>query len=284
VQRASQALAAGALDTRVGGPVNRRKDEVGALARDFDRMAERIQAFITDKETLLRDVSHELRSPLARMRVALALAQRKTPEAAQPNLLRIELEAERLDGLVGQIMTLSRLRTATEPTRNAVQLGEIVAAVVDDARFEHPDRLVNYTPPAPIAFTGDPDGLKSAVENVVRNALAYSPADKPIDVTLEQTPSAIEIRVRDRGPGVEPQHLQRIFEPFYRTDESRDHRQDGQGIGLAITARVMELHGGSVEAANRADGDGGLQITLQLPLEKDASTHGERGGAWRRAH
>src|SRR5690606_29347488 len=139
---------------------------------------------------------------------------------------------------------------------------------------EHPERIVDYTAPPPIHFTGDPDGLKSAVENVLRNAFAYSPADKPIDVAVEKKPDVIEIRIRDRGPGVEPRHLQRIFEPFYRTDESRDHRQDGQGIGLAITARVMELHGGSVEAANCDDG--GLQITFKLPVES-AQSEGERG-------
>jgi two-component system sensor histidine kinase CpxA len=158
--------------------------------------------------------------------------------------------------------------------QQSLQVDKLVAAVVDDARFEHPDRVVNYVAPQPIHYIGDPDGLKSAVENVLRNALAYSPPDKPIDVVVERKPSFIEIRVRDRGPGVEPQHLQRIFEPFYRTDESRDHRHDGQGIGLAITARVMELHGGSVEAANCSDG--GLQITFKLPVEGTQSD-GERG-------
>src|SRR5690606_8252299 len=179
----------------------------------------------------------------------------------------------------GQVMTLSRLRTATEPTQAPLRFDEIVASVVDDARFEHPDRVVNYVAPPPIHYTGDPDGLKSAVENVLRNALAYSPPDKPIDVTVERTPNAIEIRIRDRGPGVDPQHLQRIFEPFYRTDESRDHRQDGQGIGLAITARVMELHGGSVQAANCSDG--GLRVTLRLPLERPQSESDRGRKRWR---
>ena len=141
LQKASKALAAGALDTRVGRPFNRRKDEVGTLARDFDAMAERLQALVTDKETLLRDVSHELRSPLARIRMALALAQRRADQAAQPDLARIEREAERLDALVGQVMTLTRLRTATEPRRELVNLETLVAEVVDDARFEHPQDL-----------------------------------------------------------------------------------------------------------------------------------------------
>ena len=139
LQKASRALAAGALETRVGRPFDRRKDEVGTLARDFDKMAERIQALVTDKETLLRDVSHELRSPLARIRVALALAQRRADAAAQPDLERIERDTEKLDELVGQVMTLTRLRTATEPRRDIVRLDTLVAEVVDDARFEHPE-------------------------------------------------------------------------------------------------------------------------------------------------
>lgn len=265
LQKASRALAAGSLDTRVGSPFNRRKDEVGTLARDFDIMAERIQALVTDKETLLRDVSHELRSPLARIRMALALAQRRADQAAQPDLARIEREAERLDKLVGQVMTLTRLRTATEPRRELIDLRTLVAEVVDDARFEHPQTKVEYSASGPAQLLGDPDGLKSAIENVVRNALTYAP-DQPIEVRVETTATQAAVRILDNGPGVPPEDLAKIFEPFYRTDESRDHRQDGQGIGLAITARVTELHRGTVRAANRPDG--GLEVVLTLPLDR----------------
>jgi signal transduction histidine kinase len=117
---------------------------------------------------------------------------------------------------------------------------------------------------------GDPDGLKSAVENVVRNALIYSDPAEPIEVRLELASGAAAVRVLDRGPGVAPEDLARIFEPFYRTDQSRDHRQDGQGIGLAITARVTELHGGTVRAANRPEG--GLEVVLKLPLRQPAQS------------
>ena len=264
LQKASRALAAGALDTRVGRPVTRRKDEVGTLARDFDAMAERLQALVTDKETLLRDVSHELRSPLARIRVALALAQRRSEQCAQGDLARIERETERLDELVGQVMTLTRLRTATEPRRELVQVDTLISEVVEDARFEHPQSAIEYKCGAVARLLGDPAGLKSAVENVVRNALAYSGPGQPIVVDLEVTADEAIIRVLDRGPGVAAEELTRIFEPFYRTDKSRDHSNGGQGIGLAITARVMELHGGSVAAANREGG--GLEVVLRLPL------------------
>jgi two-component system OmpR family sensor kinase len=267
LQKASRSLAAGALDTRVGRPFDRRKDEVGTLARDFDKMAERLQALVTDKETLLRDVSHELRSPLARIRVALALAQRRADTAAQPDLARIERETEKLDLLVGQVMTLTRLRTATQPRRDVVRLDTLVAEVVDDARFEHPEATVEYCATDEVQLLGDPAGLKSAVENVVRNALIYSDPARPIEVRVEAGPAEVVVRVLDRGPGVPPEDLARIFEPFYRTDKSRDHAHAGQGIGLAITARVMELHGGTVEARNRAEG--GLEVRLKLPLGRD---------------
>jgi two-component system sensor histidine kinase CpxA len=269
LQKATRALAAGALDTRVGKPVNRRKDEVGTLARDFDAMAERIQALVTDKETLLRDVSHELRSPLARIRMALALAQRRADQAAQPDLARIEREAEKLDELVGNVMTLSRLRTATAPRRDVVHLDSLVAEVVDDARFERPEAKLDYSASGDVQVLGDPAGLKSAVENVVRNALIYSDPAQPIEVRLQNGADQAVVRVLDHGPGVAPEDLTRIFEPFYRTDKSRDHARDGQGIGLAITARVMELHAGSVEARNR-DG-GGLEVVLKMPLRTEGA-------------
>jgi two-component system, OmpR family, sensor kinase len=264
LQKASRSLAAGALDTRVGAPSTRRRDEVGTLARDFDAMAERIQALVTAKETLLRDVSHELRSPLARIRMALALAERRAGAAAGPDLARIEREAERLDALVGQVMTLTRLRTTGAPRRDLVRLDTLVGEVVDDARFECPDAHLDFAPTKELSLRGDAAGLKSAIENVVRNALTYGDRTKPIEVRLDVADEHATVRVLDHGPGVPEAELKRIFEPFYRTDKSRDHRQDGQGIGLAITARVTELHGGVVTATNRAEG--GLEIALELPL------------------
>ncbi len=265
LQRASRALAAGVLETRVGSPSNQRSDEVGILARDFDTMAERIQALVTDKETLLRDVSHELRSPLARMRMALALAQRRANDAAQPDLSRIEKAAEQLDELIGQIVTLARLRTQEAPEREPLPLDELVTDVLDDARFEHPNAQIEFHADGPVVVLGDKRGLRSAVDNVVRNALTYAGSDGPIEVRLERSDDGFALRVRDSGPGVAAEDLTRIFEPLYRGDSSRDHKTTGQGIGLAITARVMELHGGQVTAANRADG--GLEITLRFPAD-----------------
>lgn len=269
LRRASRGLAGGDLDTRVGAPERGwATDEVGVLSRDFDNMAERIQALVTDKETLLRDISHELRSPLARIRMALGLAQRKANDEAQVDLERIEQEAERLDGLIGQIMTLARLRTQKEPVREPVRVDVMVRGIVDDARYEHPGATVNLHCPDPQEVSGDPRGIASAVENVVRNALAYAGDAGPVDVEVAAVAGDVLVTVRDRGPGVRPEELPRIFEPLYRADESRDHGATpagsaGQGIGLAITARVMELHGGDASAENRTGG--GLRVTLRLP-------------------
>jgi signal transduction histidine kinase len=171
-------------------------------------------------------------------------------------------------------MTLSRLRTATAPRRDVVRLDSLVAEVVDDARFERPEAKLDYSATGDVQVLGDPAGLKSAVENVVRNALIYSDPTQPIEVRLENGADQAVVRVLDHGPGVAPQDLARIFEPFYRTDQSRDHAHGGQGIGLAITARVMELHAGSVEARNR-DG-GGLEVVLKMPCRTEvaaAQTH-----------
>ncbi|MCY3732412.1 MAG: ATP-binding protein, partial [Rhodospirillaceae bacterium] len=263
-----RALAAGDLHTRVGGPKRRWADEVSVLSNDFDRMAERIQALITGKETLLRDVSHELRSPLARIRMALALAQRRANDEAQPDLERIERDAERLDDLIGQIMNLSRLRTQQAPRREPLSFDALVQTVVDDARYEYPEATVKLESAGPCEVLADRVGLRSAVDNVIRNALHYAGDAGPIEVTIEATAEQIVLRVADCGPGVSEDDLTRIFEPLYRVDPSRDHRGvgrgiSGQGIGLAITARVMELHDGRAVARNRAGG--GLEVTLRLP-------------------
>jgi len=265
LQRASRALAAGALDTRVGSPFNRRKDEVGTLARDFDAMAERIQALVTDKDALLRDVSHELRSPLARIRVALALAERKANEASQGDLARIERESERLDALVGQILALSRLRSPLTGHREPLHLDEIIREVAANARFEYPEVELEIQTSALPEICGDRAELTSALENIVRNALIHAGASGPVRVTLSATTREIRIRVADRGPGVDEKDLQRIFEPFYRVDASRDHQRSGYGLGLAIAARVVERHHGRVRAQNGADG--GLEVILTLPVD-----------------
>jgi two-component system sensor histidine kinase CpxA len=265
LQRATRGLAAGALDTRVSEPFVSRKDEIGTLARDFDTMAERVQALITDKEVLLRDVSHELRSPLARIRVALALAQRKTDTAAQGDLGRIEQEAEKLDQLVGQILAVSRLRTAPLEEFGDVDLVELLGQVVDNARFEHPDRVIGYETGDVPTIQGNGSELASAVENVLRNALLHAGPKADVKVDLARAGDDIVITVADNGPGVPEDQLAYLFEPFYRVDSSRDHKVTGYGLGLAIASSVIQRHGGSIVARNRPEG--GLSVTFRLPIE-----------------
>lgn len=264
VQEAMTDLAQGNLNARVGKGLAERRDELGTLAGSFDAMASRLQALVQERDTLLRDVSHELRSPLARQRVALALAERRADPALAGDLERIALEADRLDELIGEILTLSRLRGAPSP-QDSVDLAELVADTVADARFEASERTIELRQPeTAVTVRGNADHLRRAIENVLRNAIAYSPAEEPITVEIRPGTDAVSVIVRDRGPGVAPEALQDIFKPFYRASASRERNSGGEGIGLAMTAEIIQLHGGSVQAENRADG--GLAVTLALPL------------------
>ena len=270
LQRAARALAAGELSTRVGIPFHRRSDEVGILARDFDTMAEQIQNLVTSQETLLRDVSHELRSPLARIRMALALAERGTPsDGVRGNLSRIEEETERLDRLVGQILALARLRAPAQAAQNRIRLEKLIDEIAADATFENPQVRITRNVRDPGVVRGDALQLHSAVENVVRNAVSFAGEGGEVRIDLERSGNEIRLRVGDTGPGVDAGELEKIFEPFYRTDPGRDHSRKGEGVGLAITASVIERHNGHCNAANRAAG--GLEVTLSLPAADTSS-------------
>lgn len=263
IQRAARGLAAGNFDSRVGKPFDRRHDEVGRLARDFDRMAEQLEELLNSKETLLRDVSHELRSPLARIRMALALAERDAAGGNQSNLARIEEETERLDRLIGQILELARLRANAPIARHDIRLDKVIEEIASNAEFESPNVKIIRNVQDPGLVSGDPVQLHSAIENVLRNAVSYAGDDGEVHLELSRTESSVTVKVSDTGPGVAETELEKIFEPFYRTDPSRDHRRRGEGIGLAITAGVIAQHAGSCQARNRAAG--GLEVTLTLP-------------------
>src|SRR5271155_317802 len=265
IQAGARALASENLDVRVSAGLEDRKDELAVLARDFDAMADQLRANRTATTQLLRDISHELRSPLARMRVALGLA-RQPPADFPRQLDRLEREIERLDSLISQVLKLARLHgTEAMMERETLDLDEVVEEVVRDANFEGAAKncAIHLRGAVRSAANGNRDLVRSAVENVLRNAVRYSPADAPVDVAVARSASGIEILVRDRGPGVPDRDLERIFEPFYRVAESRDRDSGGEGIGFAITAQVMKAHGGSAKAAN-AEG-GGLEVRLCLP-------------------
>jgi two-component system, OmpR family, sensor kinase len=269
LQAAAHTLSSGNLDARAGPEVTRRKDELGVLGREFDSMAERLGALIAARQSLLRDISHELRSPLARMEMAIGLA-RQDPSNTSAQLDRVEREAERLDQLIGHILEYARLeRDPATFTFEDLDLAELVRQIVHDAEFESqspPDRLQLVSADT-LKFRGDPHVLHSAIDNVVRNALLHGDAQLPIRITLSEEPGVVRIAVRDRGPGVREEDLPHLFEPFYRagTVDSRRVLTEGTGIGLAITQRAVGLHGGQVSAAN-AEG-GGLIVTIVLPRE-----------------
>ena len=263
---ATRELAGGNLDVRVATPVSARGDELGTLARDFDAMAARLRDLMRGRERLLRDVSHELRSPLARMRVAVGLARQPGSDAGR-ELARLEAEIERLDRLIGQVLHLSRLDAAARAElADEVDLVELLDDIARDAAFEAQARgvTVRWQPPAaPLRVRGNGAWLASAIENVVRNALRYTAPGSAVALELGADADAVRVRVRDHGPGVPDAELERIFDPFHRVAESRTRESGGDGIGLAITARVLAAHRGSSRAENAPGG--GLVVTLALP-------------------
>jgi two-component system, OmpR family, sensor kinase len=265
MQEGARALAGERLDVRVSAGLDGRKDEVAVLAREFDAMADRLRANRSALTRLLGDISHELRSPLARMRLALGLARQPSADTAR-QLDRMEREIERLDVLISQVLKLARLNGTDMPfEREPFDVDEMIDEVVRDAAFEGTAKgcKVATVGAAHSVVSGNRELLRSAIENVLRNAVRYSPQGAPVEVAVERSAAGLTISVRDRGPGVPAGELERIFEPFYRVAESRDRDSGGEGIGLAITSQVMKAHGGTARADNRAGG--GFEVQLNLP-------------------
>ncbi len=277
LQRTTRRLARGHLDARVGADIRRRRDETGELGRDFDRMADRIQTLLDAQERLLRDISHELRSPLARLNVALGLARQKATPGSEAPLDRIEKETERLNELISHLTTLTRLESGANPMeREALDLTALVEEIGQDVSFEGAprDRHVAVSTPGPLTIHGSRELLRRAIENVIRNGLHHTAASTAVEVTLEsaQAPGGPRARltVRDHGPGVPEDALQDIFRPFFRVADDRGRQSGGVGLGLAIARRAVLLHGGSLRAENATDG--GLRVVLELPVDSPRDT------------
>ena len=277
LRAATQRLAAGDLTARAGAPGLRRRDEMAELVRDFDAMAERLEKLVKAQSRLLSDISHELRSPLARLNVALALARQRSGPEAEGSLDRVEMEAERLNELIGRLLTIARLESGDDAMQKyPVDLGELLAEIAQDADFEAQSRNCHVQVEAEedCFVIADPGLLHSAIENVVRNATRYTEEGSTVHVQLARKAGAgpgkteAVIRVSDSGPGVSPDALEKIFRPFYRIDDARGRRTGGVGLGLAITQRAVRLHGGSVAASNRPGG--GLLVEICLPVAPDA--------------
>ena len=281
LRAATRQLAAGDLSARAGAPPSRR-DEVAGLMRDFDTMAERLEKLVNAQSRLLNDISHELRSPLARLNVALGLARRRSGSESDEMLERIELEASRLNELIGRILTLARLEDGEqEVPRTPVPLNELVLSVAEDAEFEAQARRCHVRtqiseagiseagiPEAGWEVRGNASLLHSAIENVVRNAIRYTHEGSSVEIRLQRVEAATGpealLQVTDCGPGVPEDALEKLFEPFYRLDDARGRLTGGVGLGLAIAQRAVRFHGGRVSASNRAEG--GLLVEIHLPL------------------
>ena len=266
LRAAAKELAAGNLSVRVGDAVGTRRDELGQLAQDFDRMAERLEEMVRSQTRLLRDVSHELRSPLARLNVALDLARRKPAGAGGEMLDRIGVEADRLNALIGQLLDLSRLEAGGAGGRQEIAFDDLVERIAADAGFEAQAKgvQVDFESTGPVTMHGSPSLIESAVENVVRNAVAHAPAGSAVHVSLRREGDETVVTVRDHGPGVPEELLERLFDPFFRVDPARERASGGTGLGLTITRRAVEAHDGTVRASNAPDS--GLLVEIRLPL------------------
>jgi two-component system, OmpR family, sensor histidine kinase CpxA len=279
LRAATKQLAGGDLNARVGTAFGKRRDELADLGRDFDIMAERIQSLMLSQRRLLNDISHELRSPLARLGVALELARQGDPVETRWALDRIEQESERLNAMVGHVLTLARLENeGGERERIRVNLTDLVNDVATDADFEAQgsNRSVRVTESDSITTSGSPELLRSAIENVVRNALLYTSEGSEVEISLRRVvtdgiPQA-KVIVRDHGAGVPEVALTNIFRPFYRVGDARDRGTGGTGLGLSITQRAVHLHGGTVQARNAIDG--GLIVEILLPLGREPDLAG----------
>jgi two-component system sensor histidine kinase CpxA len=274
LRAATRELAAGNLSARVVPTLGKRRDELASLAADFDEMAEKIQSLVDSQRRLLGDISHELRSPLARLNVALELARQRSGAEATSALERIQLEAENLNEMIGQLLALTRLESGAEEIRKTkFDLAVLVRSITDDANFEAHgrNRNVKLESPERCPMVGNELLLRRAIENVIRNAVQYTAEGTEVEVGLagvEQDTAVIT--VRDHGAGVPENALAEIFRPFYRVDEARDRGAGGVGLGLAIADRAVLLHGGAVAATNAPEG--GLLVKITLPGKQTANS------------
>ncbi|MBP2167787.1 two-component system OmpR family sensor kinase [Erwinia toletana] len=254
----------GDLSVRLYPTMRRRHDELSIVASDFDAMVERLSVLVRAREELLHDVSHELRSPLARLQLATGLA-RQTPASVESSLDRIDEEARRLDKMIGELLTLSRAENETMPDEQYFDLLGLLEAVVNDARYEAQvpgvEILLDASRKEDFTVKGNAELIRRAVENVVRNALRFSLHGQQVRVTLRQESHWLEICVSDNGPGVEAEKLSSIFDPFVRVNSPLMGK--GYGLGLSIVRKVVLAHQGEVHAVNGKQG--GLELTIRLP-------------------
>jgi two-component system OmpR family sensor kinase len=268
LRSAFDGVAGGNLSLRVMPLIGTRHDELADLGRDFDRMAERLQASMEGQRRLLHDVSHEVRSPLARMQAAVGLLRRKY-DREEPTIERLEEEIVRIDRLVGDLLNLSRIEAGEfVGAEEDIHLRELVTDIVSDANFEAASsgRSITWDDTVDAGLHGRPDMLRVAIENVVRNALKHAPESRDITIrtSVDAARSTYTLSVLDSGPGVPEEELAHMFRPFFRSTHAVG--TDGYGLGLAIAKRSLEAHGGRITASNRPEG--GLVVKIELPLPR----------------
>lgn len=265
LQSAVRELASGHLEARVPARFTRRHDELGALASDFNSMADQIANLLSSRQQLMAELSHELRSPLARLQAALALAAHRE-QLGPAERERIEQEMRRLDLVIGDLLRFSRLGTAAAIQRRLLRLDQLIAELVSDEQIEAAAHACTLKVDAArdLTVVGDPELLRSGLENILRNAIRYAPAGSTVEITAYAAGTQVIVTIADRGPGVPVEYLQQIFEPYFRVPAAgAGAASSGTGLGLAIARRVFEAHGGGV-SANAREG-GGLAVTARVP-------------------
>lgn len=267
LRSAFEAATTGNLDVRLGPVMGKRSDELADLGRHFDLMADHLRSLMDGQRRLLHDVSHELRSPLARLQAAIGLI-RQQPEKLETYLDRIEREGVRMDKLVGELLTISRLEAGVISSMDQeINMDDLISDVLYDARFEAgaSGHTVDLLGRSKILIKGNAELLHSAIENVIRNAIRHTPAGSKVfvEVRLNADGSKVLLAICDQGTGIPENEISEIFEPFYRGNETK--RTDGHGLGLAISRRVVEAHGGTIKASNMRYG--GLCVELALPVK-----------------
>ena len=279
IQATARKVAQGDLKARVPSSVSRRYDELAALAKDFDSMVSRLDSLIQAQKKLLNSVSHELRSPLARINLSLGLLRNGVSADSDDLFQRLDRDIERIDLLMGQLLTLSRLEAGfSSGEREDVNLAQLVEEVAADANFEAQalgKSVSLQTTGSVILRNADPHALRSACENIIRNAVRFTRSGSDVEIVLEVDRTAPEpwalLSVRDHGPGVPEDSLEAIFQPFYRISGD-GQATGGNGLGLAIAAEAIRLHRGTVRAENLRPT--GLQIIVRLPVACDLPSHG----------
>ncbi len=269
LQAAVRQLASGHIDARVPAAISSRRDELGALAADFNSMADRLQSLMAGRDQLMQEMSHELRSPLARLQASLALATHRH-QLGEMEHQRIEVEIHRIDKTIGEMLRFSRLDAQATIVHRLIRVGKLLRDLVDVADVEAQARgcRLELNADRHLQVVGDLELLRSGLENILRNAIRYAPAGSCVDLSAHQKGDNIIVQISDRGPGVPEKYLGRIFEPFFRvkndqSDGDGDGEIAGSGLGLAIAQRALAVLDGSIIATAREDG--GLTFTITMP-------------------